>query len=283
MDKSIRSFDWTKIYYQYNPGEKPHTLVFLHGAGGNLTVWKEELDFFKDKGYSTLALDLRGHGLSGAPEKFGKYQLHKFSRDVYRILKREKIKEFSLVGHSLGGGVVINYCMRYKRRPPKSLILIETASTYPFDHNRLLNHGPYLTHFLRFIEEHSLTRREHFSHMKDIDLSSKGVRRNIRLVSYLMHLTPLRSVVRALDNLERFVFKNQKRIDWTLKKFKGPILVVAGEKDTVVPPKYSRMIKELNKKAELKILKGATHQAIIEDAGKVNKAMYDFLKKTKGP
>ena len=276
-EKNIRSFDWTKIYYRYHQGSKDHTLVFLHGVGGNWTVWKKEIAYFQKKGYSTLALDLRGHGMSGAPKKFKKYQLYRFSMDVSRILKKEKINDFSLVGHSLGGAIIINYCMRYKNKLPHSLVLIESASTYPFEHERLLNRSPYVSHFLRFIAEHKLTKRDHFFHLKDIDLSSGGIKENIHLISHLLHLTPLRSIVRSLDNLEKYVFKNQKKIDYTLKHFSGPILVIGGGKDQVVPPKYSRIIKNLNKKAHLKILRGAHHLAIVDDAEKVNRTMFDFF------
>lgn len=277
-EKTVRSFDWTKIYYRYHQGKNPHTLIFLHGVGGNWTVWKKELAYFQKKGYSTLALDLRGHGMSGAPRSFKKYQLYRFTMDVYRIIRKEKIKNFSLIGHSIGGAIIINYCMRYKKRQPDSLVLVETASTYPFEHNHLLNHSPYVTHFLRFISEHKLTKREHFFHLKDVDLSFDGIKENLHLVSHLLHLTPLRSIVKSLDNLEKYVFKNQKRIDYTLKHYTGPILVIGGEKDQVVPAKYSRIIKNLNKKAHLKILKGAHHLAIVNNAEKVNHVMYDFFK-----
>lgn len=167
--------------------------------------------------------------------------------------------------------------MRYKKKLPHSLVLIESASTYPFEHDRLLNRSPYVSHFLRFIAEHKLTKRNHFFHLKDIDLSSDGIKENIHLISHLLHLTPLRSIVRSLDNLERYVFKNQKKIDYTLKHFNGPILVIGGGKDQVVPPKYSRIIKNLNKKAHLKILRGAHHLAIVDDAEKVNHTMFDFF------
>ena len=167
--------------------------------------------------------------------------------------------------------------MRYKNKQPHSLVLIETASTYPFKHDHLLNHNHYLTHFLRFISEHKLTKKEHFFHLKDIDLSYTGIKENLHLISHLLHLTPLRSVVRSLDNLEKYIFKNQKRIDYTLKHFNGPMLVIGGEKDQVVPVKYSRIIKNLNKKAHLKILKGAHHLAIVNNAEKVNHVMANFF------
>ena len=278
MKEFISSFDGTAIYHLYHEGKNPFTLVFLHGVGGNWTVWRKEIEYFQKNGFSTLTLDLRGHGESGSPEEFEKYKLHYFSRDLHRLLKARRVDNFTLIGHSLGGAVAINYIMRYKDIFPSSLILIDTASTFPFDHNRLLNMNPYTTNFLRFIANHKLTKDEHFFHFGDIDLSFKGISENLHLISHLFHLTPLRTMVKALDNLEYYIFNNQKRIDKALKNLKIPTLIIAGEKDDIVPPKYSKQIKKLKKDAELKIVKGAHHKIIIEKAKEVNRAIMKFLK-----
>jgi pimeloyl-ACP methyl ester carboxylesterase len=136
--QTISSFDGTNVAYRYMPGKlKYPTLVFLHGVGGNWTVWKKELIAFEKKGYPTLAIDLRGHGESDSPLPFEKYKHTSFVRDVYEILKKEKIKNFSLIGHSLGGGVVITYCSKYKKRFPSSIVFVETPTTYPFNHDKI--------------------------------------------------------------------------------------------------------------------------------------------------
>ena len=40
-EKNLTSFDGTEIYYLLHRGKNPHTLVFLHGVGGNWTAWKK--------------------------------------------------------------------------------------------------------------------------------------------------------------------------------------------------------------------------------------------------
>ncbi len=104
MDMRLDSFDGTNIFYDYRKGRIPLCLVFLHGVAGNWTVWKKEIDFFSKKGFTTLAIDLRGHGCSDAPTAFEKYKMTNFSKDVRKIIHKEKIKKFVLIGHSLGGG-----------------------------------------------------------------------------------------------------------------------------------------------------------------------------------
>lgn len=278
LDKSIVSFDGLNLNYHYYPGKKSPALVFLHGVGGNWTVWKKEAEYFYKHGFPVLALDFRGHGSSDAPTPRDYYQLSNFSKDIHNILEKEKIGSFVLIGHSLGGGVAINYCMNYAEQMPSSLILVESASAYPFDHNRILNRGPFLTHFMRFISDHKLTQEKHFSHFKEIDLSLWDLNSKIHLVSHLFHLTPLRVIIQTLDNLERYVFKNKIRIENTIRKLPIPLLVIGGERDKVVLPEYSIAIKKLNQDAELRILKGVHHMVTVEHPGKVVHEIYNFLK-----
>ncbi|MBI4983634.1 alpha/beta hydrolase [Candidatus Woesearchaeota archaeon] len=277
MEKRIASFDGTKIYYLYNKNRVPLTLVFLHGVGGNWTVWKKEINYFQKQGFSTLAVDLRGHGLSDAPEEFDRYQLDYFSRDVHQILQTEKIKKFVLVGHSLGGGVAINYCIRYPKKLPMAQILVETTCLYPFDHTRLLNLKPYLNHFLRFIAEHKLTRRDHFFHFKEADLSAEGIRRDLHLISHLIHLTPLRTLVKALDNVEKYAFNNNKKIHDALRHLTIPVLIISGDEDFRVPIKYSLVLKKLICNSELKVIQGGCHLVTVTRAEEVSRIMHNFL------
>ena len=276
MPNYIKSFDGTRIYYDYHVGTPP-TLVFLHGVGGNWTVWKKEIKFFQNKGYSTLALDLRGHGLSDAPKPFNKYQMPHFSQDIYGILNKEGITDFVLIGHSLGGAVAINYCMLHSKKLPTSLILVESASVYPFDHERMLNYGPYTTHLLRYISKHGSLRRRHLSHLEDLDLSEHGIKFNLHLISYLLHLTPLCSMVKTLDNVEKYFFKNQNRIESCLHNLPIPLLVLAGGHDKIVPPKFAFRIKKLVKNAELKLFKKADHHITIDHPQQVSHTILSFL------
>ncbi len=279
VKKRIRSFDGTRVFYTYKKGTKPITLVFLHGVGSNWTIWKKEMQYFHQKGYPTLGIDMRGHGKSDAPFKFEKYQLNYFSRDVHYILHKEKIARFVLIGHSLGGCVAINYCTRHSKHLPTSLVLVESTTIYPFDHNRILNLGPHTTNLLRFIAEHKAMQRGHLFHLKDVDLSYSGIRENLHLISHLIHLTPLRTIAKTLDNMEKYSFHNQSTINHTLQNLPIPVLILAGDHDETVPPKYSKVIKKLVKSAELKILRGAHHFVTVERPEEVSRTIRHFIEK----
>ncbi|MBI2622701.1 MAG: alpha/beta fold hydrolase, partial [Candidatus Levybacteria bacterium] len=86
---------------------KKRYLVFLHGLGSDLTAWKSERETLRNLGFPTLALDLRGHGLSGRPDNESAYELGNFVKDVLSVLEKEGIEKPVLVGHCFGGMVAI--------------------------------------------------------------------------------------------------------------------------------------------------------------------------------
>jgi len=85
-------------YIDVGKGEK--TIVFLHGLASHLMTWEKNINFFKNF-YRCIALDLPGHGKSTR----GNYPYTiSFYRDIVEEwLKRLRLKDVILVGHSMGG------------------------------------------------------------------------------------------------------------------------------------------------------------------------------------
>ncbi|GAB11701.1 hypothetical protein GOARA_082_00900 [Gordonia araii NBRC 100433] len=87
-----------------DPGDPP--VVFLHGGGQTRHSWASSARDLADAGWSTLTVDLRGHGDSGwSPD--GLYGLGRFADDVVSIaefLGRPPV----LVGASLGGNAALS-------------------------------------------------------------------------------------------------------------------------------------------------------------------------------
>ncbi|XP_078412216.1 protein ABHD8 isoform X1 [Cetorhinus maximus] len=77
-------------------------LFFIHGVGGSLDIWKEQLDFFGKLGYEVVAPDLAGHGSSTAPKIGAAYTFYALAEDMRVIFKRYGKKRNILIGHSYG-------------------------------------------------------------------------------------------------------------------------------------------------------------------------------------
>ena len=103
-EDGIRSLSW------YWPGEKPLTLVYFGGNGGNRA---DRLDWARDfhrLGYGLLLLDYRGYGGNpGTPTETGLYRDAQAALDW---LGRESDQKLAYFGESLGSGVAVEMATR---------------------------------------------------------------------------------------------------------------------------------------------------------------------------
>uniref|UniRef100_A0A672FAU3 Protein ABHD8 n=1 Tax=Salarias fasciatus TaxID=181472 RepID=A0A672FAU3_SALFA len=81
-------------------------LFFIHGVGGSLDIWGNQLDFFSRLGYEVIAPDLAGHGASSAPQISAAYTFYALAEDMRIIFKRYARKRNILIGHSYG----VSFC-----------------------------------------------------------------------------------------------------------------------------------------------------------------------------
>ena|SRR3989338_1925033 len=277
-EKTIRSFDGTKIFYRIvRKKRKKHALIFLHGVGGNWTIWKDELRFFEKLGYTTIALDLRGHGMSDIDLPDYKFTAQRHIRDIKKIIDEEKIREYIFIGHSLGGGLSIIYCERFKVKRPQAMILIETAYRNPFDKDHELGLNPYLIKIIKFIVNHEPTKIKHMPHFKEVDYDDVNKKDKWFILLKLLYATPLRSIMKTLEGMEKYTGAHMKSMEQTLKRIKMPVLVIGGLKDNTVPPEFSEEIHWLIHNSKLKLFRKAHHRIPIEDASDLNKIVHQFL------
>ena len=94
---------------EFDPG-KP-TVIFIHGAGMDRTVWQLQTRYFAHHGMSVLAVDLPGHGKSEGPFLDSVPAKAAWIAD---LVKAAGLKNAHLVGHSMG-----------------ALIALETAAAHP--------------------------------------------------------------------------------------------------------------------------------------------------------
>ncbi|HVZ20099.1 MAG TPA: alpha/beta hydrolase [Vicinamibacterales bacterium] len=99
---SIATADGERLHAWAMRPAVPHArIVYFHGNGGNLSVWAPILARIAGRGYSVLAFDYRGYGMStGRPSERGLY------RDVDAVIERTKEWQEQMIvvywGRSLG-------------------------------------------------------------------------------------------------------------------------------------------------------------------------------------
>lgn len=89
-------------------------VVLVHGLGGNLDVWRAQIDHLKAS-RRVIAFDQRGHGGS-EPPRDGVYAIGPMADDVDAVVKAKGISRFVLVGHSFGGTVLSSYAGKHPEK-----------------------------------------------------------------------------------------------------------------------------------------------------------------------
>lgn len=100
-----------KIYYEDRGKGMP--VVLLHGYPLDHTIWNRVASRLESKA-RIIAPDLRGHGLSEAPQ--GVYTMHQMASDVAALLDNLQIQQAVLVGHSMGGYISLAFAQAFPDR-----------------------------------------------------------------------------------------------------------------------------------------------------------------------
>ncbi len=100
---TVASADGSSITYGVS-GKGNITVVFIHCWTCNHEFWRPQIEYFSSK-YKVVWLDLAGHGLSDSNRK--EYTMSAFGNDVAAVVNKINGKNVVLVGHSMGGPVVI--------------------------------------------------------------------------------------------------------------------------------------------------------------------------------
>lgn len=110
--REVVSKDGTTIVYRVSGPEQGRPLVLLHGWAGTLRCWGRAAEILAER-FRVIAVDLRGHGYSDAPEQ-GYDDPANWAADVAAVLAAESISAGAvLLGWSYGGIVLSDYLTAY--------------------------------------------------------------------------------------------------------------------------------------------------------------------------
>ena len=255
------SYQNTHISYSVYGNGKPVMLV--HGFAEDSSIFDFQVNFLKEN-YLVIVPDLPGIGKSGMLKK-ANVQLTDYADILRAIIDGEKIDKFTLIGHSMGGYIMLAYAEKYA----------ETLNGFG-----LLHSSAYAD------DEAKIAIRK----KAILFIEQNGTAAFLKTAIPNLFYNPEKSI----DDIKNLIEKGNSfppevliqqnnamiaRPDTTsiLKTFPLPILFIMGEHDKAVPFAHSLQQSHLPQISYVHILRLTAHMGMLEEPVLVNNFLAEFL------
>lgn len=98
-------------------------VVLLHGWGGSVYMYRHAFDILPRRGFRTIAVDLRGFGLSSRPARRGSYRLAEYLGDLTGLVDLLELERPAIVGQSMGGGLTLRFALSAPDRVSRIVLI----------------------------------------------------------------------------------------------------------------------------------------------------------------
>lgn len=115
-------------------------VVFIHGNGSSATFWEETM-LALPSGFRSIAPDMRGYGDTEPLPVDATLGLGDMVEDVHSLVQALELGRFHIVGHSMGGGIVMKYAIAYPQ-DLLSITLVDTMSPYGYSGSKDVDGTP---------------------------------------------------------------------------------------------------------------------------------------------
>ena len=115
-----------ELWYEDHGSGQP--VVLIHGYPLSGVSWEKQLPVLLDAGYRVITYDRRGFGKSSQPTVG--YNYDTFAEDLHKLVSHLKLRDFTLVGFSMGGGEVARYFGKYGSRGVSKAVIISGVPLY---------------------------------------------------------------------------------------------------------------------------------------------------------
>ena len=209
------------IDINYRESGEGFPIVFVHGYTGNSRNWAFTVPALREVGFRTISMDLRGHGQSAKPTRQEDYALGLMAEDVYQLLSQLGVREYFLVGHSMGGRIAQILTLAHPE-PIRALVLVDTAGEA-----RGFLHSPERARLVEIAEKEGMEAA--FDEMLRITPIPEAFKANPGYIETWREMF-------LMTSREAFMYcgaairDHSSRLD-ALRAISMPTLVICGEKD----------------------------------------------------
>lgn len=270
------NIDGVRIHYVEKGAGDP--IILIHGLGAYSYTWRKNWDALA-RHFRVLAVDLKGFGFSDKPKRNG-YSIDSHVALVEKFIDRLDLKTADIIGSSMGGEIGLRLALK---SPDKVRRLILVApSCYrdrPPGYARWICRLPYMSLFRHYI-------RRLFMNPEALLATVKGACYNTNLITEAEVRNYLLPVY--LDGFDRAFIQMLREFDFGKERSRynqitHQTLIVAGDKDRIIPYFHLERLQKELKNAALITLKDTGHFPHEERYDVANQLFINFLLEKREP
>ena len=115
-----------QLYYEDHGSGDP--VVLIHGYPLSGASWEKQVPALLEAGHRVITYDRRGFGKSSQPTTG--YNYDTFAEDLHKLVTHLKLRDFALIGFSMGGGEVARYIGKYGSKSVSKAVIMGGIPPY---------------------------------------------------------------------------------------------------------------------------------------------------------
>jgi len=268
--------------YSYRLAGNGPLIVLLHGIAASAATWEHVIPRLT-KQHTVLAPDLLGHGESAMPP--GDYSLGAYANLLRDLLAVLGLQRCTIAGHSLGGGVAMQFAYQYPERCER-LVLVSSGGLgreiHPILRAASLPGAELVLPWLSVVGEQSIALllktagRVGLRGSADLEETWRSFAALERPEARRTFLNTIRDTI----DLQGQRISAHDRLYLTAEM---PTLIVWGKRDPLIPVSHAHRTHELIPGSRLEIFPSAGHYPYLEDPERFAAVLIDFIRTTHAP
>ncbi len=237
-------------------------LVLVHGFLGSSEMWGPQIKFFKDN-FRVIVPALPGFGKSNTIDSCNSIEC--MARAILRLLDKKKIKNFNLLGHSMGGMIV----QEITKIAGEKILKLICYGTGP--------KGNIPGRFETIDQSRKKLKIDGLEVTANRIAKTWFVKEEKAKYFYLCDEAGKQTSIEATDN-GLIAMKNWDGVE-NLRNIKNDTLIVWGNQDKAYNFNQVETLKNHIPNSDLKIIDGCSHNVHLEKPDEFNIIVEDFLKR----
>lgn len=247
-------------YKEYGEGEP---LIVIHGLLGMLDNWSTLAGKWSEN-YRVITVDARNHGRSLHGDEMS-YEVMK--EDLKILMDELEINEAHLLGHSMGGKIVMKFAQNYPYRVKKLIVADISPCEYPVRHDSILE-------ALNSVPLNELQKRTDADEYLKKNISEAGIRQFLMKSLYQKKDKSFAWRFNLPVITENIAGMGESVLD---SRFEGKTLFIRGTKSNYITDEHKKEIDLIFPDSSIADIEGAGHWLHAEKPEEFNTLVTDFL------